>query len=204
MNQARNYCFYSQFRQYTRVPHQISLEPRSSIPFTTFSLGNVDSRLATLTFDICLMPHTVRSLTGHPHRHHDASDLCPDLSWFYPIPEITTRAEAEDWRLSIPQEQRVVILELYTYCGTPIIKDGRQQSLYGYVTRPTDLVPGILQVPQESRAEGLKTYTLTWGVHREHPIYVNYSNDILLFDHNRGSRKDLYCSHKLNCPNALK
>jgi hypothetical protein len=121
----------------------------------------------------------------------------------FTFPRLPPELRMKIWRLSIPREQRVVISEIYTYCGTPIIKDGTQQSLYGYVTKPTDSVPGILQASRESRAESLKTYTLTWGVHREHPIYVNYSNDIFLFDPNRGGRKNVYSSHSLNCPNAL-
>ena len=130
-----------------------------------------------------------------------SAQTSPDFTLF---PKLPPELRLKIWRLSIPQEQRVVILELYTYCGTPIIKDGRQQSLYGYETKPTEPVAAILHVSQESRAEALKTYTLTWGVHREYPIYVDYSKDILLFDHHRGGRKDLYGSHILNCPNALK
>jgi hypothetical protein len=120
------------------------------------------------------------------------------------FPKLLLELRLKIWGLSIPQEQKVVISELFAYYSTPIIKDGRRQSLYGYETKPTEPVPAILHVSQESRAEALKTYTLTWGVHREYPIYVDYSKDILLFDHHPGGRKNLYSSHILNCPNALK
>jgi hypothetical protein len=60
------------------------------------------------------------------------------------FPKLPPELRLKIWRLSIPQEQKVVISEIYTYCGTSVIKGGRQQSLYGYVTKLTGLAPGIL------------------------------------------------------------
>jgi hypothetical protein len=82
-------------------------------------------------------------------------------------------------------------------------KEGRILRSECYTSISTENIPALLHTNRESRAEGLKLYSLWLGNQHRYPVYFNFANDYLLLKH-EGDAWRLIHDFLPSDPNALK
>jgi len=116
------------------------------------------------------------------------------------FPKLPPELRLEIWRLSIPKNRVVRIIAGGCVLDPPdahVDEQGNtEDGRYCFRTQSTETIPALLHTSRESRAEGLKMYSLCLATRLIYPVYFNFTSDFVLL---RGEG-DFRRFHRLNPP----